>query len=131
VGYIASMIRRLAPLVLIVASCNAPPPGVQQQGIAQELVGRAAGAPEHCVSIMPEQSLRVADGDRHVLVYGNGRTIWANHLGQCTFGSDDVLVTEPIGSQYCRGDLVRSFDRTSRIPGPACVLSDFVPYTRP
>src|SRR5205814_2789686 len=77
-GYIVSMIRRLAPLVLILTSCNAPPPGVQQQGMAQELVGRVAGAPEHCVSIMPEQSLRVAEGDRHVLVYGNGRTIWAN-----------------------------------------------------
>jgi len=39
-------------------------------------------------------------------------------------------VTEPIGSQYCRGDIVRSFDRQSRIPGPACILGDFVPYTR-
>jgi hypothetical protein len=27
-------------------------------------------------------------------------------------------------------DLVRSFDRLSRIPGSACVLGDFVPYTR-
>ena len=58
--------------------------------------------------------------------------IWANPLGpHCSFRSDDVLVTEPIGSSYCRGDLVRSFDSQSRIPGPACVLGDFIPYRRP
>ena len=84
-----------------------------------------------CVAISSQQSLRVSDSDRHMLLYGNGRTIWANRLGQCTFGSDDVLVTEPMGSYYCRGDLVRSFDRLSRIPGPACVLGEFVPYNRP
>jgi hypothetical protein len=28
------------------------------------------------------------------------------------------------------GDLVRSFDRLIRIQGFACVLGDFVPYTR-
>jgi hypothetical protein len=66
-----------------------------------------------------------------MLVYGSGGTLWANDLGpQCGFGSDDVLVTEPVGSYHCRGDIVRSFDRFSRIPGPTCVLSNFVPYRR-
>ena len=123
----------LVSLALVLASCNAaPPPGVQQQGVARELVGRTAGAPERCTNIVSQQSLRVADGDPHILLYGDafGRTLWANHLGQCRFGSDDILVTYPTGSVYCRGDLVRSIDRISHIPGPACVLSDFVPYTR-
>jgi hypothetical protein len=75
-------------------------------------------------------SLRISDNDRHTLLYGAGKTIWANHLGQCGFGDNDLLVTEPLGSYNCRGDLVRSFDRSSHIPGPACVLGDFVPYSR-
>jgi hypothetical protein len=51
---------------------------------------------------------------------------------QCSgFSQWDVLVMEPIGSQYCRGDLVRSVDPVSRIPGAACQLGDFVPYTKP
>jgi hypothetical protein len=129
-GYGARMTRYLLALALVLGSCAAPPPSAQQRAPDQELAGRVAGAPERCVSINSQQSLRVSEGDRHVLLYGNGRTLWTNNLGQCHFGSDDVLVTEPIGSSYCRGDLVRSFDRLSRIPGPACVLSDFIPYTR-
>ena len=58
---------------------------------------------------------READGsllDHSLLLYGSGRTIWANPLGpHCSFRYDDVLVTEPVGSSYCRGDIVRSFDR--------------------
>jgi hypothetical protein len=124
------MKRTLVLAMLALGSCAPPTPVAQQQGPALELAGRVAGTAERCVTILPQQSLRIADGDRHLLLYGNGRTIWANHLGQCTFGTDDVLVTEPVGSSYCRGDIVRSFDRFSRIPGPACVLSDFVPYSR-
>jgi hypothetical protein len=75
--------------------------------------------------------LRVSENDRHTLVYGTGGTIWANRLGpSCGFGRDDILVTEPIGSQLCGGDIVRSIDRNSHIPGPSCVLQSFVPYTR-
>lgn len=64
------------------------------------------------------------------MLYGSGRTIWANNLGSCRFGYDDILVMQLYGSQLCRGDIVRSLDRLSRIPGPACVLGDFVPYRR-
>ena len=117
-------------LAAFLSGC-ALPPAAPQQGAAAELAGRSPGAPQRCVSIVQSDSLRIAEGDRHTLLYGNGKTVWANHLGsQCGFGSNDVLVTEPIGPNYCRGDLVRSFDRLSRIPGPACVLGDFVPYTR-
>jgi len=121
--------RVVLPIVFL-AGCAAPPPGAGQHGPAVELAGRSAGAAQRCVPISQSEGLRISESDPHVLLYGNGRTIWANNLGGCRFGSDDVLVTEPIGSSHCRGDIVRSIDRVTRIPGPACVLSDFVPYTR-
>lgn len=72
----------------------------------------------------------MSDSDPHTLLYGRGGTIWASDLGpDCGFSVSDVLISEPL-SRYCRGDLVRSFDRQSRIPGPTCVLGDFVPYTK-
>lgn len=75
--------------------------------------------------------MRIADNDRHLLLYGSGRTIWVNHLGpECGFSGDDVLVTHPFGSSYCQGDIVHSFDRFTKIPGPACVLSDWISYNR-
>ena len=122
------MRTRLIVIASIIGGCAAPQPASRQPF---ELVGRVAGAPQRCVLIRSNTSLRVADGDRHTLVYSDGRTLWANHLGpHCGFRSHDVLVTEPFGSHYCRGELVRSFDPYSKIPGPACILSDFVPYTR-
>ena len=88
---------------------------------------RAAGT-LHCHRA--SQSFRVSQSDRHTLLYGTGRTIWANHLGSgCGFNSSLTLVTQPIGSSHCRGDLVRSFDSFTRIPGPSCVLGEFTPYT--
>jgi hypothetical protein len=125
------MTARLLAFTAVLAGCAAVPPAAEQSGPARELAGRSAGAAQRCVVIEQSEALRNSDNDHHILLYGSGKTIWANHLGgQCGFGSDDVLITEPIGSHYCRGDLVRSIDRFSHIPGPACVLGDFVPYTR-
>lgn len=121
---------RIAAFALFLGSCVAPQPGTERQGPPIELAGRVPGPPRHCVMLNQIDSLRVSETDRHTLIYGNLRTIWANNLGQCRFGNDDILITEPTGSQLCRGDIVRSVDRVGHIPGPTCVLGDFVPYTR-
>ena len=66
-----------------------------------------------------------------MLLWDSGKTIWANNLDSaCGYRDSDVLVLDQTGSSLCRGDIVRSFDRLSKIPGPSCVLNDFVPYTR-
>ena len=125
------MVRVPAIIVAFsLGSCAVPQPDSEQRSPPRELAGRSPGAPQRCALIDRLEALRVSESDRHTLVYGTGRTIWANSLGQCTLRPADVLVTESLGSYYCRGDLVRSFDRLSRIPGPTCVLGDFVPYTR-
>lgn len=124
---------RIAMLMATLGACAAPPPGTDRQGPPVELTGRTAGAPKRCISLTQLEGLRVSETDRHTLVYGSssGKTVWANNLGtSCGFGWNDILVTEPIGSQLCGGDIVRSIDRNSHIPGPSCVLGDFVPYTR-
>jgi len=124
---------RSATLILVSAlsACTASPPPAATPGRARELVGRVAGTPQRCVPIERDIGLRVADGDRATLLYGTGRRIWANHLlAGCGFNRSDALVVQPIGSDYCRGDFVRSFDPVSRFTGPSCFLGDFVPYTR-
>jgi hypothetical protein len=115
--------------VLLLGACAAPQP-TEAPGPPRELAGRVAGPAQKCVLIQANESLRVSD-TRHVLLYGSGKTIFANQLAPaCGFGRDDVLITEPSGSYYCRGDLVRSMDRLSHIPGPSCAIGEFVPYTR-
>ena len=119
----------IALLALLAGSCAAPEPEASQA--PRELAGRSAGPQQNCVSIQQSEALRASDTNRHMLIYGSGKTLYANDLGpQCGFRSDDVLITEPIGDSHCRGDIVRSFDRFSRIPGPSCVLGVWVPYRR-
>lgn len=118
-----------AGLAAALAACTAPPP-VQPSAPITEIAGRVAGPAQRCVLTQQSQSLRPAS--RSTLLYGGGKTVWVNELqGGCGgFSRWDVLVLEPIGTQYCRGDLVRSFDPMTKIPGPACRLGDFVPYSR-
>ena len=127
--------KRILPqvaLALAIGSCAPSPPATQPRGPTSELAGLVAGPAKRCVSITSLQSLRVSDSDPHLLLYGSGLTVWANPLGpHCSFRHDDVLVTQPTSSEYCEGDIVRSFDRYSKIPGPACVLGNFIPYSRP
>jgi hypothetical protein len=119
------------PAILLILGALASLGALQPQAErAVELAGRSAGQPQRCIAYDRLDGLRVSDSDRHTLLYGRGRTIWASHLDPgCPFRVNDNLVSEPL-SRYCRGDLVRSFDSSSRIPGPTCVLGDFVPYTR-
>lgn len=120
----------IIPIALL-SACTAPPPRAERGVPAVELAGRTTGAPQRCVMLNRIDGIRVSESDRHTLLYGSGKVVFANHLGPgCGFRFDDIPVIEPFGSYLCRGDIVRSFDRTSHIPGPTCVLQEFIPYTR-
>jgi hypothetical protein len=111
---------------LMVGCAPAAPEG--PPGPIAELAGRVAGPPQTCVPIESSSSIRLVD--RHTLIYNTGPVVWLNRTN-CPASSNDVLVFHPTGSQHCRGDIVGTFERLSRIPGPSCVLGDFVPYRRP
>ena len=124
---------RLLPLALLIAGCAATTADTEtreQRAHAEELAGRTAGAPETCISARQGESLQIVD--RRTLTYGHGRTIWVNRLdGGCPgLRPTNTLIVEANGSQYCRGDRIRALEPGTTIPGPYCILRDFVPYTR-
>ena len=118
-------------LAAALAGCTAPPPPVANNAPIADIAGLVAGAPERCVGTTQSQGFRAAN--RNTLVLRRGKSVWVNQpKGGCGgFGQWDVMVTEPIGTQYCEGDLIRSFDPVTKIPGPTCQLGAFIPYTRP
>ena len=125
--------RALFPLLAAVAllSCSYPPPPPPGVALAQETTGRVAGPPQSCVTTNTAMNIRAIDAE--TLVYGWGRTVYVNHLSSpCSgIGPNSTLIVRPyLGGQYCRGDLVRSTNGISNIPGPTCVLGEFVPYKR-
>lgn len=113
----------IALAAILAGACAAPP-------YEAPAIAAAAGAPQRCVSIDSAGSLRVVD--RATITFASGSTRWVNRLKMQCAGvtSFDIPVMEPSGSQYCSGDLVRTIDQRTGIPGPACVLGDFVPYRR-
>lgn len=130
-------------------SANPPPPARMRNWVPKILAalssltvaGCAAsqtplrGAPsprsaQRCVQAEPVGSLRLSDADPRILIYSAGKSTWINRLPRtCRFRAGDVLVLSPDSRSLCRGELVRSVDPVTRIPGASCVLGDFVPDT--
>src|SRR5918996_834613 len=95
-------------LAAALAGCTVPPPAPGSTAIP-ELAGRIAGAPQRCVTFQTGEALQIAGPQ--TLTYRAGRTIWVNSVPQCsTLRHTDILVLEPVGTQYCRGDFVRTRD---------------------
>jgi len=129
--WISRIVSHLGIGALTVAASSCAPAETSPSTVAiPDLAGRTAGAPQRCVPTQPTEALRVVDS--HTVLYGNGGTIWVNRLATECPGMTrmDILIIEPMGTEYCRGDKARSVDPVSHIPGPACVLGDFVPYKR-
>jgi hypothetical protein len=122
------MRTQVIALAAVLGSCAVPPEPAYAPRQAAEIVGRVPGTPQHCVPIERDQSLHVSATDPGTLIYGHGRTIWANRIAPCTLRSNDVLVMQPLGGSYCKGDIVRTFDSASRLPGSTCILGDFIPF---
>ena len=118
-------------LVPALAGCAAPPPTVPNNAPIAEIAGRVAGAPQRCVATTQSEGFRAAN--RNTLLLRRGKS----DLGQPAAGRLRRL--RPVGRArhradrhpILRGDLVRSFDPVSKIPGPTCRLGAFIPYTRP
>lgn len=101
------------------------------QATSSDLVGRVAGAPERCIPIQRDYTLRTASGDPNALVYGLGSKIWVNRLAPgCTLDPNSTLVVRPLNSMsYCENDLVEGVGYGS-FPGRTCNLNAWVPYTK-
>lgn len=100
-----------------------------EQELAKLLEGRVAGDPQSCVDTFRNRETRVVDGT--ALVVGRGRTIWVNiPHNAADLNDDDVLVTQQLGTQLCRQDIVRLVDRYVGFQTGAVYLDRFVPYTR-
>lgn len=124
---------RLLPLLLLLSGCvyNPPSAPAEDDALARDLAGQTAGRAQRCVSVTTPAGLQAA-GPR-TLVYRQGATTWVSRLSEGCPGFQlfDTLIVEVQGGQYCENDRVRSVPPGGGIPGPTCLLGEFVPYRRP
>ena len=123
--------RSLA-LLIALSGCAMMGPGPEdreQEAFARDLAGRVAGEAASCVPAVQNQALKAVD--RSTITYDRGDTIWVNRVDDCPgLRPFNTLIVEVHGSQYCRGDRVRALEPGTTIPGPICILRDWVPYRR-
>jgi hypothetical protein len=115
----------------LVASCS-PAVAPSGSGLAGETAGRIAGPPQSCIPSYEQEGLRILDNG--TVAYGHGRTIYINAMGTACPGMEPLstLIVEPgLAGQFCRGDHVRGREIGANIPGPTCILGDWIPYRMP
>ena len=126
--------RALVPITAatLLLSCSAPPPSPPGMALARETTGRIAGPAKNCIPTNSSMNLHALDAE--TLAYGWGPTIYINHLAGPCPGVDPqstLIVVPNLGGEYCRGDRIRGREFGGSIPGPVCILNDWVPYRRP
>lgn len=136
------MRRSILVSMLALSACAATPAerdraaavrSESQAALDKELAGLIPGEPSTC---LPEPTRTQLSSKVYgsTVVYRRSRDVKyrSDTNGPCGRpGGDDILVTSTPLSRVCRGDIVQTFDRTSRFPTGSCVLGDFVPYRKP
>lgn len=128
----------MTAILLGVSACAAgdtastPTPLTEKQAkrVDKLLSGKVAGKPQQCLSNSRNAgTVRVSDD--FLLYRVSGKLVYRNELrGHCPglADDDDIMVVRTFGSSQCKGDHFQLVDRHSGIPGPTCVLGEFVPY---
>ena len=102
-----------------------------QIDLDKQLTGLVAGKPQACIDTFRyRESTRVGDK----ILYKNGRSdIMLTDTGGGCFGlrNGDAIVSRTFGSQFCRGDIVRTVDLTSHTQSGSCSFGAFIPYRKP
>ena len=132
------MLRALVPAMLLLSGCTMTAAESARADAAQArdearlsktLAGREAGKPTDCID--PRTLNSSVYGDAILYQFGTGKAWLTRTQGGC-FGlsRDDIIVTRSFTGQLCRGDIVRTVDRTSGFPSGSCTFGEFVPYTK-
>jgi hypothetical protein len=110
------------------AACSQVAPAPLSPAVQQAL---ASGPGRSCITPAPAEGLTIIEDG--AIGLRSGGTLWVNRLpARCPgLRVGNTLIVEIHGSQICRGDHVRPIEPAAAIPGPVCILGDFVPYRRP
>ena len=114
----------LAPLLTSCMQSSAP----SDAALSRQLAGRVAGPPQTCVPTVSNGNLTAMDAT--TLVYQSGTKLYVNYpSAPCpALAPLSTLIVDAQPGHYCRGDRVRGIEYGGGIPGPVCLLGDWVPY---
>ncbi|GGE86828.1 hypothetical protein [Sphingomonas prati] len=126
-------IRLSAALLIAAASVPAVAadvPIVRTPALDKLIGDRVAGAPVDCIDLPRVRSSDTLSNP-DTIVYRTGQLLYVNQpAGGCGFRSDPIIVSRTPSTRLCRGDIISSVDRGSRMPMGSCGLGTFTPYAK-
>jgi hypothetical protein len=135
--------RSVTPLLItaILAGCSATPPreaaiaqANSQARLAKLLAGKVAGAPQSCLPNYRANDMITIDDQTIVFRDGTSR-VWVQRpqtpCNLLSAGPYALVTKQTSGLGLCRGDIAQVADTLNHTTVGTCVMSDFVPYTRP
>jgi hypothetical protein len=125
------MKQLIAGTLLLAACAPVAEPARPRDDLTAELAGRSAGAAETCIFADSQTAIRIRD--RRTLSYQRAGTVYVNRLPRDCFRAEPLstLIIEGQSGRYCAGDRVRELESGASVPGPTCLLGEWVPYRRP
>jgi hypothetical protein len=104
----------------------------EQAKLDAALAGLTPGQPRDCVNPSDLQNANTETFGSTILYKVSRNLIYRNDTSAGCFGltHDDIIVTKSYSGQMCRGDIVRTIDRGSRMPSGSCVFGSFVQYRK-
>jgi len=123
------MTSRLALALAALAAIAAAPTPLADHSLA----GRTAGKPQRCLGVPGGKTFTTAEADPQLVLYDDGKTVWANRLGAaCGFEPGEMVIADQPAPYYCNGDFVRQGKLVELSPfARRCTLGNFVPYRTP
>lgn len=112
------------------AAAIADAKAADQVKLARLLDGYTAGTPQQCLPQQSGQYHTEGVGDT-ILYRGPDRVIYRNDTNGCErVAQGDVQVSLIHSPRLCSGQIIQTFDPSSRVYTGGCSLNAFVPYTR-
>jgi hypothetical protein len=96
------------------------------------LAGKVAGKPLGCITLTRNLSSQIVD-ETAIVYRESASKMFVNKpvAGCASLRSGNTIVTRTPTDRLCSGDIARVVDLQTRFEGGACILGDFIPYTRP
>ena len=126
------MLRAILPIVLLATAGAAPADRAAraEAGLARDLAGLRAGAPQDCIRHLEARSSRIYGST--VLFKVSSGLIYRNdtHGGCMESGMQTAFSTDTVTNRLCAGDAAKTFDPQAGVLTGTCTLGQFVPYRR-
>ena len=99
--------------------------------LEKAIAGKVAGKPVSCISLRDiDRSQNI--GENAIIYRISTNRFYVNKpRGGCSGLRDGrALITRSPTDRLCSGDVARVVDLTLGFEGPACILGEFIPYTK-